>query len=349
MLPGEKNMNPSGAHAALTLAVLALTPAVVAAQDAPLPVRHGVAQPGTEFLVLRHQRLVPGSHPRFHELSRDGVWPLYEKIGARVVGQWLVVFPEGGGNSEHDEGYRLARYRSYEHWAATRRTAELAGNGPDWRAGVDAIAARRELLLGSDGAVYLEGAMAPGGPYYMPATGESWVPTSEPLPEAAPLARRHARPAGGREIVTLRHFKIRKGSFEEFYRLSRDGVWPYFEKMGARVLGQWRRVYSVPGDLDRATTAAGSTAESPDWDEAFMMVRYASHEHWRASRPGVMAELGGNGPDWEACMAALARRRELTVETSVRFLEGHLHQSPPAYLPALEESFLVRDPSEPSH
>ena len=40
------------------------------------------------------------------------------------------------------------------------------------------------------------------------------------------------------------------------------------------------------------------------------MTRYASVEHWRATRG--MAALGGNGPDYENAVAALRLRRELT-------------------------------------
>lgn len=43
----------------------------------------------------------------------------------------------------------------------------------------------------------------------------------------------------GEEIVTLRYFKIKKGSFDEFLRVSVEGVWPYFEKLGSRVIGMW--------------------------------------------------------------------------------------------------------------
>jgi hypothetical protein len=38
----------------------------------------------------------------------------------------------------------------------------------------------------------------------------------------------------GEEIVTLRYFKIKKGSFDEFLRVSVEGVWPYLDKQGCR-------------------------------------------------------------------------------------------------------------------
>lgn len=326
----------------LSLAAVALLAgaSVLPAQETPRPVRNDIARAGEEFLVLRHQKLQKGAHERFFELSRDGVWPIFEKIGSRVVGQWQVVHPDGGGSADFDEGYRLARYRSYNHWAATRASDRLGGNGEDWQAFREALAARREVLLDSDGPVYLVGDMARGGPYYMPGLEEEYefAARRDAAEGGAELPVRSARARQGEEIVTLRHFRIRKGTFSEFSRLSREGVWPYFEKNGARIVGQWRRVYPTPEELDSRGTEVGAT-ESPDFDEVYMMARYASYEHWQATRPAVMARLGGNGPDYEACVDALERRRDLTLDTSVRFLRGHFYGSPPVYLPPLDETY----------
>ena len=111
--------------------------------------------------------------------------------------------------------------------------------------------------------------------------------------------------------------------------------------MGARIVGQWKVLYpAVPGGAG----AQSQTSESPDHDEAYMLVRYASFEHWQATRPPVMDHLGGNGPDYELCRDSLARRRALTIETSVRFLEGEMYQSPPMYLPALDEAYRRVEP-----
>ncbi len=310
------------------------TPATAQPPSEPSPVRHDVARPGTEFLVLRHQRLQPGTHERFYEFSRAGVWPLYEKIGTRVVGQWQVVDPIR--SPDWDGAYRLARYRSYEHWAATRRPWQLAGNGGDTRAGLDAIAARNELLIGSDGPIFLEGETREMGPSYHPALSEDYRPAASPgtvHPTRHGEAVAGGRGAGG-ETVTLRYFKIAKGSFDDFHRLSREGVWPFFEKMGARVVGQWKVVYpEIPDNAGQAS----AHAENPDWDEAYMMVRYASRDHWQATRPEVMHLHGGDGPDYQLCREALAARRELTVESSVEFLEGHFYASPPIFTPAIDE------------
>ena len=136
---------------------------------------------------------------------------------------------------------------------------------------------------------------------------------SEPRPVRNGAART------GREIVALRYWKIKKGKYEEFYKASKEGVWPYFEKIGARIIGQWKVVHPEE--------APGSGEDSPDYDEVYMVTRYASIEHWSATRD--MAKLGGNGPDWEKCREALAFRGTLTMGSYVTVLEGTMAPSGP--------------------
>lgn len=131
----------------------------------------------------------------------------------------------------------------------------------------------------------------------------------------------------GEEILTLRYFKIKKGTFPEFLKASQEGVWPFFEKLGARVVGMWQVIHSE---------VEGGT-ENPDYDEVYLMTRYASVEHWAASREPQ--KHGGNGPDWEACRKALETRRALTLETRVTFLQGSTWQSPPVFMPGLDEKY----------
>jgi hypothetical protein len=309
------------------------------AQDAPHPVRHDIAQAGTEFLVLRHQRLKPGTHDIYLRASQEGVWPFYEKLGNRNVGQWQVIFPHGRKPAGDDEGYRLARYRSFNHWAATRRAVELGGNGPDWKAAREALEIRRSVTTGSDGAVFLEGEMAPGTPYYFAPLPESYRKGSYNSPADSTVRPvRHDRYKPGQEIVTLRHFKIRKGTFGQVKHLSQSSIWPYFEKMGVRIVGQWLRVHPLPGVVDGLESGDWPAANS-DYDEAYMMARYVSYEHWQATRPAVMAALGGDGPAYEACVEALRRRGAMTLESSVRFLQGHWRGNPPIYSPGLDERY----------
>lgn len=140
----------------------------------------------------------------------------------------------------------------------------------------------------------------------------------------------------GDGILTLRYFKIKKGTFPEFLKASQEGVWPFFEKLGARVVGMWQVIHpDVEGDAD-----------NPDYDEVYLMTRYASVEHWAASREPQ--KHGGNGPDWEACRAALETRRALTIETHVTFLQGSTWQSPPVFMPGLDEKYEpATKPSQP--
>lgn len=137
----------------------------------------------------------------------------------------------------------------------------------------------------------------------------------------------------GEEILTLRYFKIKKGSFDEFLRVSVEGVWPYFEKLGSRVIGMWKVI--TPEGV--GTVDSAPARESKDFDEVYLSTRYASLEHWKASRDGVLH--GGNGPDWDKCKAALDRRRALTVETHVIFLKGSMASGGPYFMPGLDESY----------
>ncbi len=109
-------------------------------------------------------------------------------------------------------------------------------------------------------------------------------------------------------ITTQRTFQIKKRSFAEFQRLSARGVWPYFERIGARIIGMW-----MVAEDERE-------APSPDYDTVILLTRYESREHWQATRNPSM--LGGEGPLWERCRDALQKRRALTVATWLRFLDS---------------------------
>ena len=138
----------------------------------------------------------------------------------------------------------------------------------------------------------------------------------------------------GEEIVTLRYFKIKKGTFDQFLKASLEGVWPYFEKLGARVIGMWQVV--TPAGVEGAPTA------SPDYDEVYLSTRYASVEHWKASR--AMVQHGGNGPDWAKCQAALDLRQSLTISSHVIFLKGSMAPGGPYFMPGLNESYEKKAP-----
>lgn len=133
----------------------------------------------------------------------------------------------------------------------------------------------------------------------------------------------------GEEIVTLRFFKIKKGSFDEFLKVSIEGVWPYFEKLGSRVIGMWKVI--TPAGVE------GALPENKDYDEVYLSTRYAGVDHWKASRDAI--QHGGNGPDWVKCKTALDRRNALTISTNLVFLKGSMAPGGPYYMPGLNESY----------
>lgn len=138
----------------------------------------------------------------------------------------------------------------------------------------------------------------------------------------------------GEEIVTLRYFKIKKGTFDQFLKASVEGVWPYFEKLGSRVIGMWQVI--TPEGVE------GAPAASKEYDEVYLSTRYASVAHWQASREAIAH--GGNGPDWLKCKAALALRQSLTISSHVIFLKGSMAPGGPYFMPGLKESYEKKAP-----
>lgn len=314
---------------AVTVLASAL-PAVWAQQDpVPLAVRNDIPQPGEEVLVFRHQKLRLGGHEAYFRLSREGVWPWFEKIGSRIVGQWKVIYPNGrAGDRESDDGYRLARYASYDHWKATRQGQRLGGNGPDYQRSRAALRERGHYVQGSDGGYFLQGVTATTRVYFMPGVAESYEPVdSASESETRPVRNDRNWPAP--EIVALERWKITKGRAAAFIEAGVDQVWPYLEKVGARVIGRWQAVYPPESGFP----------EDAAYDEVFEMVRYAGYEHWKASRLREIVAMGGDGPDYAAYREALALQEELSSDRSVTFLQGYMYQSPPKFLPGLSERY----------
>ena len=317
----------------LAAVVMALScaalPAAGQQESLPRPVRNEIPQAGEEVLVLRHQKLLKGGHEAYFRLSREGVWPWFEKIGSRIVGQWKVIHPDGSAEDrEYDSGYRLARYASYEHWQATRQGERLGGNGPDYQRSRQALRERSHFVAGSNGAHFLQGVTAATRVYFMPGLDEAYEAVkSTSGSESRPVRNDLNWPS--REIVALDRWKIAKGRGEEFIQAGVDRVWPYLEKVGGRIIGQWRAVYPPESGVP----------ENPDYDEVFMMVRYAGYQHWQAARPAGIVAMGGDGPDYAAYRAALEFQDRLSKDRSVTFLQGQMYHSPPKYLPGLEERY----------
>jgi hypothetical protein len=175
-------------------------------------------------------------------------------------------------------------------------------------------------------AASVPGPRTPGSPQ---AISGSSATSSNARTGDGPVRNQTAK--AGEEIVTLRYWKIRKGSFPQFLEASQTGVWPYFEKIGARIVGMWRVLPDPDGK-----------GVSPDYDEVYLMTRYASLEHWSATRNA--AALGGDGPDFEAYQRGLAVRQSLTLETRVTYLQGKTGPLGPVFLPPTGERFEAIDP-----
>ncbi len=159
--------------------------------------------------------------------------------------------------------------------------------------------------------------------------------------ENAAVSVRNMQSQPGQPITTMRHWKIKKGGYSQFLKASQEGVWPYFEKIGARVVGMWQVMNVTPDDSAGGLANSGyqvSADNNKDYDEVVLVTRYASLDHWQATRNAV--SLGGNGPDFEALIQALAVRNELTIETDLTFLEGFNGPNGPYYLPGTDEQFL---------
>lgn len=312
----------------------------------PRPVRNDVVKPGRELLVLRHHELRKGGHEEFYRLSSQDVWPFFERLGARTVGQWRIVAPGAEYAADADHVYRLVRYAGFEHWRATRsggaqangepRDVGLGGDGPARERSISGYGTRRGLETGSKGAYFLEGVMASGGPYFMPGLAETYdLVRAGERPDRAderiPVRLDNAQV--GDEVVEVRYQRVQKNSFDRFVEATRAAVWPWEEKLGARPLGQWRVVHP---------DAPSRTAPSADYDEVITMTRYASRAHRESMQPDEAVFMGGNGPDYVAWRAALDLQRGLTVTSTTELTQGFMYQSPPKFLPGLPERYRAR-------
>jgi hypothetical protein len=106
-------------------------------------------------------------------------------------------------------------------------------------------------------------------------------------------------------IVVERSFTIERGSLREFERLSREGVWPYMEARGCKILGLFTIMHGGQSN------------------EVILWTAYDSMAHWEATRDD--AGLPADTPAevralHEPYVAALTARRKLTVVTSTRVL-----------------------------
>lgn len=127
------------------------------------------------------------------------------------------------------------------------------------------------------------------------SSAERLAPTVRPI-DATPLV-----PGAPADVYAHRWFWLQPQDWPEFLALSQDGVWPYFEADGCRIIGLWRSI--EPGPLARA----------------LLITRYPSIAHWERTRlqspdppPGAGERL------YRGAQAAGRRRAELTERSIVR-------------------------------
>lgn len=105
-------------------------------------------------------------------------------------------------------------------------------------------------------------------------------------------------------IVVQRSFTIERGSFKEFERLSREGIWPYMEARGCKILGLFTNLHGGPSD------------------EVILLTAYDSLAHWEATRLDVAPP--GSSPELVALAQQAAEagreRNKLTRVSSTRVL-----------------------------
>lgn len=303
---------------------------------AQVPVRNEAPRVGQqEIIMMRHAYLEEGQYEYWKEQSFTRVWPWFERLGARIIGDFKIVYPLSEDETPgQDEALRFARYASYEHWQATRAPSpdnptggslQLSGSGPLYDANNEGLRNRRTVAQGSKEAVFLRGYMAETRPVFMPGTAEEFELTDADS-DINPVALARSEP--GDELLLLSRDKVTKGSFEEIHALSRDGVWPYMEKIGVRPVGQWRVVYLQPS----------TPVENDEYDEVYSLYRIASIDHYQAIMGDIVA-LGGDGPDYDLLVSSLEKVGALTQETTHRFLRGQLWGSPPSYAPPLDSNY----------
>ncbi len=104
-------------------------------------------------------------------------------------------------------------------------------------------------------------------------------------------------------VVVQRSFTIRRGSFAEFERLSREGIWPYMEARGCKLVGFFTNMHGGPSN------------------EVVLNTAYASMAHWESTRDDAALPADANESTRSlhaAYLDALRARRALTEVSSTR-------------------------------
>jgi len=113
-------------------------------------------------------------------------------------------------------------------------------------------------------------------------------------------------------LLSMRKTPLRKGTFDEFVRLSKEGVAPFYILMGTRPLGYWQ-IVPGPGESEL------------QYDGLIMITEYVDMEHWAATRPPTSpafrpdprsAPYNWDCPAGQKCLAYMAERAKLVLRKS---------------------------------
>ncbi len=140
-------------------------------------------------------------------------------------------------------------------------------------------------------------------------------------------ARRNGEHRAGEEVLVLRHYQLTKGYHQAFKEASERGVWLVYEKLGTRIVAEFKVVYPQGGD-------------HADYDENYRLARYASYEHWvETRRPmGMM----GDGPLLDLSSVGATRRNQYVLDSDgAYFMTGSMIEDMPYHLPGLDEEYDV--------
>ena len=126
----------------------------------------------------------------------------------------------------------------------------------------------------------------------------------------------------------MRHAYLDEGSYDYWYQQSATGVWPWFERLGARILGDFEIIYPLSED------------QTPGQDEALRFARYASYEHWQATRVVRAPEIPADPCVWPVTGTQRCQRKRLaqsprgSAGLTRRPVPAGLYGSDPPCLPA---------------
>ena len=104
-------------------------------------------------------------------------------------------------------------------------------------------------------------------------------------------------------VVVQRSFIIRRGSFKELEQLSREGIWPYMEARGCKIVGFFTNMHGGASN------------------EVILNTAYASMAHWEATRDDAPLPEGADDAVralHAGYLKALRARRALTEVSSTR-------------------------------